>query len=76
MRPGGWLSGPRSAGGGGGRAQVDGGWGVCVSTSFVSLSSWGAASLWAGREEMTLVSELTAEWSSVRVSLLLVFASE
>lgn len=62
----------------GSRAQVDGGGGVCVSTSFVSPPSGAggvAASLWAGREEMTLVSELTAERSSQRVSLLLVFAS-
>lgn len=73
----GWLSGPRSAGGGG--RPCAGGWGVgacvCRLVSFPSRVGEGAASLWAGREEMTLVSELTAERSSVRVSLLLVFAS-
>ena len=47
---------------------------MCVCASFVSPPG---ASLRAGREEeMTLVSELTAERSSLRVSLLFIFASE
>lgn len=48
---------------------------VCQLVSFPPRVGGGAASLWAGREEMTLVSELTAERSFQRVSLLLVFAS-